>query len=120
MAAPAHRTIRLYKHCNGQPKAVRDVPVFNTCIDKARAWVHHHGQRETVVNDEHAKSRMSVIGMLPFGRALKESGVECLHHQRHGNRFDASGAPHRLLKFLVLTLLQLPWNGSHERFGARF
>ena len=46
-----------------------------------------------------------VIGMLPFGRTLKESGVACLHHQRHGTRFDASGAPHRLLKFLVLALL---------------
>ena len=41
---PAYGAIGLYEHCNGQPKAVRDMSVLGTGVHKARAWVHHHWQ----------------------------------------------------------------------------
>ena len=41
---PAYGAIGLYEHRNRQPKAVRDMSVFDAGVHKARAWVHHHGQ----------------------------------------------------------------------------
>ena len=41
---PTYGAIGLHEHRNGQPKAVRDMSVFDAGVHKARAWVHHHGQ----------------------------------------------------------------------------